>query len=71
MSPRGGAGTSRGGAAGAPGCRCRGGVRRDPVVAGELEIRPDMFEAFVGGRSLGLTRREFELLQLLAAQPAG
>jgi len=38
-----------------------------PVVAGELEIRPDMFEAFVGGRSLGLTRREFELLVLLAA----
>jgi two-component system response regulator RegX3 len=37
-----------------------------PVVAGELEIRPDMFEAFVGGRSLGLTRREFELLVLLA-----
>ena len=24
-----------------------------PVVAGELEIRPDMFEAFVGGRALG------------------
>ena len=38
----------------------------EPVVAGELEIRPDMFEAFVGGRSLGLTRREFELLALLA-----
>ena len=38
-----------------------------PVVAGELEIRPDMFEAFVGGRSLGLTRSEFELLVLLAA----
>jgi DNA-binding response OmpR family regulator len=39
----------------------------DPVVAGELEIRPDMFEAFVGGRPVGLTRREFELLQLLAS----
>jgi DNA-binding response OmpR family regulator len=39
----------------------------EPVVAGELEIRPDMFEAFVGGRPVGLTRREFELLQLLAA----
>ena len=38
-----------------------------PVVAGEVEIRPDMFEAFVGGRSLGLTRREFELVVLLAA----
>ena len=37
------------------------------VVAGELEIRPDMFEAFVGGRALGLTRREFELILLLSA----
>jgi DNA-binding response OmpR family regulator len=38
-----------------------------PLVAGELEIRPDQFQAFVGGVSLDLTRREFELLQLLAA----
>jgi DNA-binding response OmpR family regulator len=38
-----------------------------PVVAGELEIRPDMFEAFVGGRAIGLTRREFELIALLAS----
>ncbi len=38
----------------------------EPIVAGELEIRPDMFEAFVGGRAIGLTRREFELLHLLA-----
>jgi DNA-binding response OmpR family regulator len=37
-----------------------------PVVAGELEIRADQFQAFVGGTSLDLTRREFELLQLLA-----
>jgi DNA-binding response OmpR family regulator len=35
-------------------------------VAGELEIRADQFQAFVGGHSLDLTRREFELLQLLA-----
>jgi DNA-binding response OmpR family regulator len=40
-----------------------------PVIAGELEIRPDMFEAFVGGRAVGLTRREFELLHLLAGSP--
>jgi DNA-binding response OmpR family regulator len=39
----------------------------EPMIAGELEIRPDMFEAFVGGRAVGLTRREFELLTLLAA----
>jgi DNA-binding response OmpR family regulator len=37
-----------------------------PVVAAELEIRPDQFQAFVAGRSLNLTRREFELLQTLA-----
>jgi DNA-binding response OmpR family regulator len=38
----------------------------EPMVAGELEIRADMFEAFVGGRAVGLTRREFELLQLVS-----
>ncbi len=37
-----------------------------PLTAGELEIRPDQFQAFVGGTSLELTRREFELLKLLA-----
>jgi DNA-binding response OmpR family regulator len=36
------------------------------VVAGELEIRADQFQAFVSGQSVGLTRREFELLQVLA-----
>jgi DNA-binding response OmpR family regulator len=38
-----------------------------PVVVGELEVRADQFQAFVGGQSLDLTRREFELLQLLTA----
>ena len=42
------------------------GVESGPVIAGELEIRPDQFQAFVGGSSLDLTRREFELLHLLA-----
>jgi DNA-binding response OmpR family regulator len=37
-----------------------------PVLAGEMEIRGDRFQAFVGGASLDLTRREFELLLLLA-----
>src|SRR3712207_2556918 len=37
-----------------------------PVVAGELEIRADQFQAFVGGQSVDLTRREFELHQLLS-----
>jgi DNA-binding response OmpR family regulator len=37
-----------------------------PVVAGDVEIRSDRFQAFVQGHSLGLTRREFELIELLA-----
>jgi DNA-binding response OmpR family regulator len=37
-----------------------------PMVAGELEIRGDQFQAFARGRSVELTRREFELLELLA-----
>lgn len=37
-----------------------------PVVAGELEVRADQYQAFAGGQSIGLTRREFELLALLA-----
>jgi DNA-binding response OmpR family regulator len=37
-----------------------------PLVVGEIEIRPDQFQGFVAGVSLDLTRREFELLQLLA-----
>jgi DNA-binding response OmpR family regulator len=41
-------------------------IEAGPVVAGELEIRADQFQAFVGGQSLDLTRREFELLQLLS-----
>jgi DNA-binding response OmpR family regulator len=38
-----------------------------PIVAGEIEIRADRFQAFVGDHSLDLTRREFELIELLAA----
>ena len=46
----------------------RAGAHPDvgPLVAGEIEIRPDQFEAYVGGKPLGLTRREFELLHALA-----
>jgi DNA-binding response OmpR family regulator len=48
--------------------RRRSRVQTDvgPMVVGELEIRADQFQAFVSGQSLDLTRREFELLQLLA-----
>jgi DNA-binding response OmpR family regulator len=46
--------------------RSRPNVEAGPLVAGEMEIRADQFQAFVSGDSLDLTRREFELLQLLA-----
>jgi DNA-binding response OmpR family regulator len=46
--------------------RARPEAEAGPVVAGELEIRADRFQAFVAGASLDLTRREFELLQLLS-----
>ena len=36
------------------------------VMIGEVEIRADQFQAFVAGASADLTRREFELIQLLA-----
>jgi DNA-binding response OmpR family regulator len=38
----------------------------EPTKIGEVEIRPDLYQAFVAGRSLALTRREFELIDLLA-----
>ena len=41
-------------------------VETGPLVAGELEVRADQFQAFAAGRSVDLTRREFEVLQLLA-----
>jgi DNA-binding response OmpR family regulator len=44
----------------------RGEAEVGPLEAGELEIRLDQFQAFVKGESLDLTRREFELLHLLA-----
>jgi DNA-binding response OmpR family regulator len=38
----------------------------EPVTIGEVEIRPDLYQAFVAGVSLELTRREFQLIELLA-----
>ena len=48
--------------------RRRAEMRTDaePMVAGELEIRRDQFQAFAGGRNADLTRREFELISLLS-----
>src|SRR3954453_7595442 len=41
-------------------------VDTGPLMIGEVEIRPDQYQAFVGDSSVDLTRREFELIQLLA-----
>jgi len=38
----------------------------EPVIAGEVEIRSDRYQAFVAGQGIDLTRREFELIELLA-----
>jgi DNA-binding response OmpR family regulator len=48
--------------------RKRASERMDagPLIAGELEIRADQFQAFVQAQSVDLTRREFEVLHLLA-----
>jgi DNA-binding response OmpR family regulator len=47
--------------------RSQADTAAEPVLAGEIEIRADQFQAFAHGRSIDLTRREFELIQLLAA----
>jgi DNA-binding response OmpR family regulator len=36
---------------------------------GRLEVRPDEYAALIDGRPLELTRRELEILSLLAARP--
>jgi DNA-binding response OmpR family regulator len=46
--------------------RVSGDADRGPLVVGELEVRADQFQAYIAGRSLDLTRREFELLQILS-----
>jgi len=38
----------------------------ETVLAGEIEVRPDQFQAFANCRSIELTRREFELIALLS-----
>jgi DNA-binding response OmpR family regulator len=47
--------------------RVGGGEQATPIVVGSLEIRADGYQASLDGASLDLTRREFELLQMLAA----
>ncbi len=41
--------------------------KSSPIHAGEVAIRADRFQAYVGETSVDLTRREFELIALLAA----
>jgi DNA-binding response OmpR family regulator len=38
----------------------------DAIKVGEVTIRPDLYQAFVGEASLDLTAREFEILNLLS-----
>jgi DNA-binding response OmpR family regulator len=49
--------------------RRRSEYERDvkPIAAGELEIRRDLYRASAGGHDLNLTRREYQLLELLAS----
>jgi DNA-binding response OmpR family regulator len=41
----------------------------EPSVSGELEIDLSRFQVYVGDQSLDFTRREFEVLRLLASAP--
>jgi DNA-binding response OmpR family regulator len=47
--------------------RAEASATEGPIVAGQIEIRADRFQAFVDGQSIDLTRREYELIELLAA----
>jgi DNA-binding response OmpR family regulator len=42
-------------------------LEQEPMIAGELAIRPDRFDAYVGETAASLSRKEFELLYQLAA----
>lgn len=49
----------------------RGARRRperdlEPVRIGDVEVRPDQYQAFVAGRSIRLTQREYHMMELLA-----
>ena len=47
--------------------RLEGSTAAAPVLAGEVEIHRDQYQVFVHGASIDLTRREFELIELLAS----
>src|SRR5690349_3566544 len=48
--------------------RARPGQQDAPILIGELEIDSRLHRALLAGRELALTRKEFELLQYLAAR---
>ena len=66
--PSGGADRPRRGGRAPPPARRARAPSAARSLAGELEIRSDRFQAFVDGRSVDLTRREFELIELLAGR---
>jgi DNA-binding response OmpR family regulator len=39
----------------------------EPMLAGQLAIRPDRFDAYVGDEPAGLSRKEYDLLRQLAS----
>ena len=39
----------------------------EPTIAGELAIRPDQFDAYVGAEPAGLSRKEYDLVRQLAS----
>jgi DNA-binding response OmpR family regulator len=41
-------------------------IAPEAISHGEIEVRPEQFQAFVAGQQLDLTRREFELLHLFS-----
>ena len=65
LPPRGADRARRGGRPSPPPHEAR--TSGGPVVAGELAIRADRFQAYVADVSIDLTRREFELIELLAS----
>lgn len=46
--------------------RRRRAPSREPITIGEIEVRPDQYQAFVAARPVGLSLREFHLMELLA-----
>jgi DNA-binding response OmpR family regulator len=50
------------------GRRQKSPIQEEALTVGELEIRPIAFDAWVSGRQIGLTPREFELIHFLARE---